>query len=148
MTSKHVIRESESPRPAASSILISRMTRSSVIIPYINANVNSITEEISKLNRSRRSEISSGEHGRQSYQQSSTRAPPTKMFHRIPPVEAPQPPSSSPSTSSPSSSSPSSSSPSSSTSHRLARQEDASPDVITCTPPQPPETHKKQRNDK
>ena len=35
MTSKHVIRESESPRPAASSILISRMTRSSVIIPYI-----------------------------------------------------------------------------------------------------------------
>ena len=34
MTSKHVIRESESPRPAASSILISRMTRSSVIIPY------------------------------------------------------------------------------------------------------------------
>ena len=35
MTSKRVIRESESPRPAASSILISRMTRSSVIIPYI-----------------------------------------------------------------------------------------------------------------
>ena len=35
MTSKHVIRESESPRPAASSILISRMTRSSVIIPYL-----------------------------------------------------------------------------------------------------------------
>ena len=34
MTSKHVIRESESPRPAASSILISQMTRSSVIIPY------------------------------------------------------------------------------------------------------------------
>ena len=34
MTSKHVIRESESPRPAASSILISRMTCSSVIIPY------------------------------------------------------------------------------------------------------------------
>ena len=35
MTSKHVIRESESPRPAASSILISRMTRSSVIILYL-----------------------------------------------------------------------------------------------------------------
>ena len=35
MTSKRVIRESESPRPAASSILISRMTRSSVIISYI-----------------------------------------------------------------------------------------------------------------
>ena len=35
MTSKHVTRESESPRPAASSILISRMTRSSVIIPYL-----------------------------------------------------------------------------------------------------------------
>ena len=34
MTSKLVIRESESPRPAASSILISRMTSSSVIIPY------------------------------------------------------------------------------------------------------------------
>ena len=34
MTSKHVTRESESPRPAASSILISRMTRSSVIIQY------------------------------------------------------------------------------------------------------------------
>ena len=34
MTSKHAIRESEWPRPAASSILISRMTRSSVIIPY------------------------------------------------------------------------------------------------------------------
>ena len=34
MTLKRVIRESESPRPAASSILISRMTRSSVIIPY------------------------------------------------------------------------------------------------------------------
>ena len=34
MTSKRVIRESESPRPAASSILISRMTRFSVIIPY------------------------------------------------------------------------------------------------------------------
>ena len=32
---KHITRESESPRPAASSILISRMTRSSVIIPYI-----------------------------------------------------------------------------------------------------------------
>ena len=38
MTSKHVIRESESPRPAASSILISRMTRSSVIIPYVKHN--------------------------------------------------------------------------------------------------------------
>ena len=36
MTSKHVTRESESPRHAASSILISRMTRSSVIIPYVN----------------------------------------------------------------------------------------------------------------
>ena len=35
MTSKLVIRESESPRPAASSILISRMTSSLVIIPYI-----------------------------------------------------------------------------------------------------------------
>ena len=35
MTSKLVIRESESSRPAASSILISRMTSSSVIIPYI-----------------------------------------------------------------------------------------------------------------
>ena len=35
MTSKLVIRESESPRPAASSILISGMTSSSVIIPYI-----------------------------------------------------------------------------------------------------------------
>ena len=35
MTSKLVIRESESPRPAASSILISRMTSSSVIIPYL-----------------------------------------------------------------------------------------------------------------
>ena len=34
MTSKLVIRESESSRPAASSILISRMTSSSVIIPY------------------------------------------------------------------------------------------------------------------
>ena len=34
MTSKLVIHESESPRPAASLILISRMTRSSVIIPY------------------------------------------------------------------------------------------------------------------
>ena len=32
-TSNLVIRESESPRPAASSILISRMTNSSVIIP-------------------------------------------------------------------------------------------------------------------
>ena len=35
ITSKLVIRESESPWPAASSILISRMTSSSVIIPYI-----------------------------------------------------------------------------------------------------------------
>ena len=34
MTSKLVIRESESPRPAASSILILRMTSNSVIIPY------------------------------------------------------------------------------------------------------------------
>ena len=34
-SSKLVIRESESPRPAASSILISRMTSSSVITPYI-----------------------------------------------------------------------------------------------------------------
>ena len=34
MTSKRVIHESESPWPAASSILISRMTRSLVIIPY------------------------------------------------------------------------------------------------------------------
>ena len=39
MTSKLVIRESESPRPAASSILISRMTSSSVIIPYITTNL-------------------------------------------------------------------------------------------------------------
>ena len=36
LTSKLVIRESESPRPAALSILILRMTSSSVIIPYIN----------------------------------------------------------------------------------------------------------------
>ena len=35
MTSKLVICESESSRPTASSILISRMTSSSVIIPYI-----------------------------------------------------------------------------------------------------------------
>ena len=35
MTSKLVILESEAPQPAASSILISRMTSSSVIIPYI-----------------------------------------------------------------------------------------------------------------
>ena len=35
MTSKLVVREYESPRPAASSILISRMTSSSVIIPYV-----------------------------------------------------------------------------------------------------------------
>ena len=35
MTLKLVIRESESPRPVASSILISGMTSSSVIIPYI-----------------------------------------------------------------------------------------------------------------
>ena len=34
MTSKLVIRESKSPRPATSSILISRMTSSSVIIPF------------------------------------------------------------------------------------------------------------------
>ena len=34
MTLKLAIRESESPRPMASSILISRMTSSSVIIPY------------------------------------------------------------------------------------------------------------------
>ena len=40
MTSKLVIRESESPRPVASSILSSRMTSSSVIIPYI------MTEEL------------------------------------------------------------------------------------------------------
>ena len=39
MTSKLFIRESESPRPAASSILISRMTSSSVIIPYINKHI-------------------------------------------------------------------------------------------------------------
>ena len=36
MTSKVVIHESESPQPAASSILILRMTSSSVIIPYRN----------------------------------------------------------------------------------------------------------------
>ena len=36
MTSKLVIRESESPPPAASTILISRMTCSSVIIPYLS----------------------------------------------------------------------------------------------------------------
>ena len=35
ITSKLVIRESESPQPAASSILISRMATSSVIIPYL-----------------------------------------------------------------------------------------------------------------
>ena len=40
MTSKLVIRESESPRPAASSILISRMTSSSVIIPYLMIHCN------------------------------------------------------------------------------------------------------------
>ena len=34
MSPKLVIRESESPQPAATSILISRMTSSSVIIPY------------------------------------------------------------------------------------------------------------------
>ena len=34
MTSKLIIRKSESPQPAASSILISRMTSSSVSIPY------------------------------------------------------------------------------------------------------------------
>ena len=39
MTSKLVIRESESPRPAASSILISRMTSSSVIIRYLMTNI-------------------------------------------------------------------------------------------------------------
>ena len=36
MTSKLVIRESESPQPVASLILISQMTSSSVIIPYLN----------------------------------------------------------------------------------------------------------------
>ena len=36
MTEELVIRESESPRHAASSILISRMTSSSVIIPYLS----------------------------------------------------------------------------------------------------------------
>ena len=35
LTSKLIIRESESPLPAALSILISQMTISSVIIPYI-----------------------------------------------------------------------------------------------------------------
>ena len=39
LTSKLIIRESESPRPAASSILISRMTSSSVIIPYIKKKI-------------------------------------------------------------------------------------------------------------
>ena len=42
MTSKLVILEYESPRPAASSILISRMTSSSVIIPYENDEQNLI----------------------------------------------------------------------------------------------------------
>ena len=42
ITSKLVIRESESPGPAASSILISRMTRSSVIIPSLTPNASSI----------------------------------------------------------------------------------------------------------
>ena len=37
MTSKLVISESVSPRPAASSIRISGMTGSSVIIPYLNS---------------------------------------------------------------------------------------------------------------
>ena len=35
MNSKLAIHESESPRPAASSIMISQMTSSSVIIPYV-----------------------------------------------------------------------------------------------------------------
>ena len=35
MTSKLLIRESELPRPTATSILISRMKSSSVIIPYV-----------------------------------------------------------------------------------------------------------------
>ena len=35
MNSKVAIHESESPRPAASSIMISQMTSSSVIIPYV-----------------------------------------------------------------------------------------------------------------
>ena len=38
MTSKLVTRESESPRPTAASILISRMSSSSVIIPYRSGN--------------------------------------------------------------------------------------------------------------
>ena len=46
MTSKLVIRESELPRSAASSILISRMTSSSVIIPYIFVYANSQYERI------------------------------------------------------------------------------------------------------
>ena len=44
MTPKLVIRESESPRPAASSILISRMTSSSVIIPYILSQMQGSTD--------------------------------------------------------------------------------------------------------
>ena len=35
MTSKLLIRESELPRPTATSILISQMKSSSVIIPYV-----------------------------------------------------------------------------------------------------------------
>ena len=46
MTSKLVIRESESSRPVVSSILISQKTRSSVIIPYI---INIDTTQLQKL---------------------------------------------------------------------------------------------------
>ena len=35
MNSKLALHESESPRPAASSIMISQMTSSSIIIPYV-----------------------------------------------------------------------------------------------------------------
>ena len=42
VTSKLVIREYELPRPPASSILISRMTSSSDIIPYISSRDNSV----------------------------------------------------------------------------------------------------------
>ena len=46
MTSKLVIRESESPRPATSSVLISRMTSSSVIIQYSSHNLQTIGRKI------------------------------------------------------------------------------------------------------
>ena len=44
MTLKLVIRESYSPRPAALSILISRITSSSVIIPYKKHSIGLINQ--------------------------------------------------------------------------------------------------------